>query len=100
MIRLGSIRFAGEVVEVWHDPRLESLGEFDSEPDPPRIVIRDRDRPKRAYHELGHALVWAHCLSKLFRRGGEEALCGALEISLPDAYDRLRLILEGEPEPE
>ena len=51
---LGSIRFAGETLEVYHKPALKAAGEFD--PKKHRIVLREPSL-KTATHELGHALV-------------------------------------------
>lgn len=94
MTLLGSVRIASEVFEVWHDPDQEDSGSFQTATR--RIVLRERN-PKHAVHELFHALIWTHGLSDLIVEGGEEALCAAVEISWPDAQQRLDALF-AEPE--
>jgi len=91
--RLGAVRLGQETVSVYHDPEAEDAGSFDS--GVRELVVRERDI-KHAIHELFHMLVWAHCLGELFRPGGEEAVCGAMEISWLDAERRLLALFEPE----
>jgi hypothetical protein len=92
-VRLGAVRLGQETVSVFWDPEAEDSGSFDSSSR--ELVVRERDI-KHAIHELFHMLVWAHCLSDVFRKGGEEALCGAMEISWMDAERRLLALFRPE----